>query len=69
MLKLATQPLSNLQLELLRLYETGISDKHLLELKEVIAKFLFEKAFDQADEIWEEKGYNSDTIQDWLNKD
>ncbi len=69
MLKLASQPLSNLQLELLRLYETGISDKHLLELKEVIAKFLFEKAFDQADEIWEEKGYNSDTIQDWLNKD
>jgi hypothetical protein len=69
MLKLASQPLSNLQLELLHLYETGISDKHLLELKEVIAKFLFEKAFDQADEIWEEKGYNSDTIQDWLNKD
>lgn len=43
MLKLASQPLSNLQLELLHLYETGISDKHLLELKEVIAKFLFEK--------------------------
>lgn len=69
MLKLAPQPLSNIQLELLRLYETGISDEHLLELKEVIANFLFEKAFDKADEIWDAKQYDKQTLQHWLNED
>lgn len=66
MLKTAPQHLSNLQMELLKLYSTGISDEHLLELKEVIAQFLFEKAKEKADKIWEEKGYDEKTIEKWL---
>ena len=69
MLKIAPQPLSNMQVELLKLYATGISDENLAEIKEVIAKFLFEKAQDKADKIWEEKKYNQDTLNKWLNKD
>ncbi len=53
---------SNMQAELLKLYATGISDENLAEIKEVIAKFLFEKAQDKADKIWEEKKYNQDTF-------
>lgn len=62
-------PLSNIQLELLKLYSTGIPDEYLLELKGIIAKFLFEKARKQADQIWEEKGYNEQTIQNWLKEE
>ena len=69
MVKLAPQPLSNLQVELLQLYSTGISDDYLIELKDVIAQFLFEKARDRADQIWEQKGYNNNTINQWLNQD
>ena len=62
-------PLSNIQLELLKLYSTGIPDEYLIELKGIIARFLFEKARKKADLIWEEKGYSEKTIQKWLNEE
>jgi len=67
MLHQINYPFSNIQVELLKLYSTGISDAHLLELKNVISQFLFDKARDRADKIWTEKNYNQETIQQWLN--
>jgi hypothetical protein len=69
MTKTPTQPLSNVQQELLSLYATGIPDEYLLELKNVISKFLFDKATSKADEVWAEKGYTTGTITSWLNED
>jgi hypothetical protein len=69
MIKELPQPLSNVQVELLKLYSTGIGDKQLLEIKELIANYLFEKSVTQADKLWEEKGYNQETIAHWLNED
>ena len=69
MIKTAPQPLSNIQQELLKLYATGISDEHLTELKDIISKYLFEKAVSKADEVTREKGYTQDTIESWLNED
>ena len=69
MLQTSTQPLSNMQQELLQLYATGISDEHLLELKNIISKFLFDKATVKADEVWKKKGYDQDAITSWLNED
>jgi hypothetical protein len=60
------QPLTNVQMELLRLYSTGISDEQLLELKEVISRFLFEKAMDLADAEWDKRGYSPATVEGWL---
>ena len=62
-------PLSNLQLELLKIYAAGVPDEYLPELKQTIARFLFEKARDRADEIWEQKGYTQDTMDEWLNEE
>ena len=53
-------PLTNLQVELLKIFATQIPEEHLKELKNVIARFLLEKARDRADAIWDEKGYCSD---------
>jgi hypothetical protein len=61
-------PLSNVQAELLKLFSAGIPDKHLLELKKVIAKFLLEKGRDKADVIWDEKGYTDERLQEILDK-
>ncbi|QHV99173.1 hypothetical protein [Spirosoma endbachense] len=55
-------PLSNVQMELLKLYSTGVSDETLLELKKVMAKFFLEKLRNQADQVWEEKGYTDDSF-------
>jgi len=68
MLHQISYPFSNIQVELLKLYSTGISDAYLLELKNVISQFLFEKARNRADEIWTEKNYNQETVQQWLNE-
>ena len=68
MLHTVSYPLSNIQVELLHLYSTGISDNNLLELKNVISQFLFDKASDRADEIWERKNYSQETVQQWLNE-
>lgn len=56
-------------MELLHLYATGISDEQLAELKDMIAKFLFDKAKHEADVVWDRKQYNQNTINNWLNED
>jgi hypothetical protein len=56
-------PLSNVQMELLKLYSTGIEDETLLELKRTIAKFFLDKMRCSADKIWDEKGYSDSQMQ------
>lgn len=53
-------PLSNVQLELLKLYSTGVPDQTLLELKQTMARFFLDRMRTSTDVVWEEKGY-SDT--------
>lgn len=62
-------PLTNVQMELLKVFATQVSDADLLELKKMIAKFLLEKARNRADQIWEERGYDEGTVEQWLNED
>ena len=49
------QPFTNLQLELLKLYANNVSEEDLLKIKEMLARFFFEKAKDAADKAWIEK--------------
>ncbi len=53
------QPFSNLQLELLKLFADNIADKDLLAIKAMISEYFLERAKDEADKIWEEKGWDS----------
>lgn len=69
MIKTLSQPFSNIQMELLKLYAADIPDEQLTELKDLIAAFLFNKARDEADKIWKQKGYNENMIHSWLNEE
>ncbi|TAK41811.1 MAG: hypothetical protein EPO28_08165 [Saprospiraceae bacterium] len=60
-------PLSNMQVELLKLYSAGVPDEYLADIKRIIAKYLFEKARDRADKIWDEKGYSEETLKKWIS--
>ena len=60
--------LSNLQLELLRLYAHGVSDDNLLEIKQILAKYFADKATDAMDKIWDEKGLTEQDMIDWTNE-
>jgi hypothetical protein len=60
-------PLSNIQAELLKVFSADIPDKHLAELKNIIARFLLDQARDKADAVWDEKGYTDEKLQQLLN--
>ncbi len=65
----AVPSLSNIQQELLKLYSSNIADADLLNIKRYLARYFASKAIDEADQIWDQKGYNNDTMSKWLNED
>jgi hypothetical protein len=56
-------PLTNLQVELLKLFARQLPDKDLLAIRDLISTYLLEKAFQQADLDWEEKGYTVESFK------
>lgn len=58
------QPFSNLQLELLKLYAGNVEEEDLLQIRELLARFFFEKAKDAADKAWEEKNLTEQLLLD-----
>ena len=67
-MSLLNYPLSNVQVELMKLFSTNLSDKELIELKDLLSVFYAEKAISQADAIWDEKGLNDQDMDKWLSK-
>ena len=55
-MSVATQSLSNLQLELPKLFSRKVADNDLLEIKQILLKYFAEKAMDEADKVWLEQG-------------
>lgn len=62
------QPLTNVQLEILKLYSTNLSQEDLLDLKKLLARYFAQKAIKGADKIWEEKGLSNGDMKKWLNE-
>ncbi len=57
-----TTPLSNLQLELLKLYVRNVSQEDLLQIKYMLARYFAQKATDLADKVWVEKQLDAEAI-------
>ncbi len=60
--------MSNLQLELLRLYGNGVSDETLREVKNTLAKYFAEKATIEMDRVWDDKNMTKQNMADWTNE-
>ncbi len=65
---MVTQPLTNLQLEILELYSTDLTEDDLNELKIMLAKFYARRAIQEADRIWDERHLTQDDMEKWLHK-
>lgn len=65
----SVRTLSNLQHELIKLYSADIKEEDLLNIKQYLASYFANKAIDEADAIWEQKGYTNNTMKQWLNRD
>jgi len=60
--------LTNVQLELLKLFQYNLPDKQLVEIKYMLAKYFAKTATDEMDRLWEENNWTNDTMETWANE-
>ncbi len=61
------RPLTNMQLELLKLFSRELEEEDLLAIKRMIVQYLAKKAAILADQVWEEKGWTNEDMDRLLN--
>ncbi len=54
--------LTNLQLELLRLFQTEVDEKTLKEVRNLLKEYFARKAIEEADKIWAEKQFTNEDM-------
>ena len=57
--------LSNLQLELLKVFSLDLKEEQLFEIRDLLSKYFADKATEAMDELWEEKDWDEQTIEGW----
>jgi len=65
---IADTKLTNLQLEILKLFSYNISEEQLLEIKILLGNYFAQKATEFMDVIWDEKGLNEQDMINWTNE-
>jgi hypothetical protein len=60
--------LTNLQLELLRLFAHPLSEGQLLEVKTLLSGYFEKIASDEMDRLWDEKCWTGETMNEWANE-
>ncbi|HFA49103.1 MAG TPA: hypothetical protein ENJ95_08805 [Bacteroidetes bacterium] len=61
------KPLTNLQMEMLKLFSANLTDANLNEVSEWLSKYFMKKSSERATEIWDKKGYSEKDVKKWLN--
>lgn len=61
------QPLTNVQLELLKVFSHELKEEDLLELRKVLVEFFARKAIALANKAWDEKGWADEDVDRLLN--
>lgn len=60
--------LSNLQLELLKLFNYQLSEKQLKDVKKILSSYFADSVSKNIDKFWEENNWNNQTIEDLKNE-
>ncbi len=60
-------PLSNVQLELLKVFSHQLSESDLIELRKMLALFFAQRLVNEADKTWEEKKWDNNEVDKILN--
>ncbi len=59
-------PLTNVQLELLKTFSHQLSDTDIVELRRVLALFFAQRAIQQANKVWDEKEWTNEDVDRML---
>ena len=60
------QPLSNLQLELLKVFSHQLNDEEIGDLKKILVNFFAQRAVFQANKTWDEEGWTDTDVDRML---
>ncbi|OFX22351.1 MAG: hypothetical protein A2033_09835 [Bacteroidetes bacterium GWA2_31_9] len=60
--------LSNIQIELLKLYKNNIPDKYLFDIKLMLSNYFAQKASDAMDSFAKEKNISEQDYINWANE-
>jgi len=60
--------LSNVQIELLKLFSKNVPDKQLHDIKLLMAKYFAEHATRAMDKVWDEKHLSDDDMKKWSHE-
>ncbi|MBB3836199.1 hypothetical protein FHS57_000181 [Runella defluvii] len=63
-----TSTLSNIQLELLRVYSRHVSDEDMVAIQKMLATYFSEKAIHLADEVWDKNGWKAEDTGAFLKE-
>ncbi len=63
-----TQKLSNLQLELLKVFSYQLDKQQLSDIKTLLANYFAEQATKEVDKLWEENNWDDETMTKWTNE-
>jgi len=64
----SSQKLSNLQLELIKLFSFNLDDYQVIEIKDILAKYFAEKATNEMDRLWKDKNWTNEIMDNWSNE-
>ncbi len=60
--------LTNLQVELLKLFVVELPEEQLMEIRQILAHYFAQKATEEMDKLWEKNGWTNETVDIWLNE-
>jgi hypothetical protein len=60
--------LTNLQLELIKLFQYELPEEQLLDIKRLLARYFAQKITNDLDILWQEKNWTNETIEQWKHE-
>ncbi len=63
-----TAKLSNLQLELIKMFSFQLSDSQLVEIRDILTKYFAENASNEMDKLWTSHNWTNETMDNWTNE-
>lgn len=62
------EKLTNVQIELLKLFQYNLPDEQLVEIKDLLAKYFADSATVEMDKLWDKNNWNDETMNTWANE-
>jgi len=63
-----TAKLTNLQLDLIKMFSFQLNDIQLLEIRDILTKYFADKATNEMDKLWINNNWTDETMKNWANE-